>query len=155
MIASVIVDAISKISPVLGAALGGPLGGIVGALISSTLGGVSMDDTGKVLNALQNNPEVPQKLKELELQLTDLQNARNTASKEQGGLRLVRPLLAIVAMLAIVADIVAIQYTTNTMLSQILITMLVVLVWDVRQIYKFYFGSSDDLPNMGFMGKKK
>jgi hypothetical protein len=31
--------------------------------------------------------------------------------------------------------------------------MLVFLVWDVRQIYKFYFGSGDDLPD--FMDKIK
>lgn len=154
MIASVIVEAISKISPVLGAALGGPLGGIVGTLISSTLGGVNMQDVNKVLDTLRTNPDATQKLKELELQIGDLQSARGEASKETGAYRLVRPILALVAMLAIVADIIAIQYTTNAMVSQILTIMLVALVWDIRQIYKFYFGSGDDLPNLSFMKKK-
>jgi hypothetical protein len=57
-------------------------------------------------------------------------------------------------MLAIFADIYAIDYTDNAMLNQVLIIMLVVLVWDIRQIYKFYFGSSEDIPYMNFMKKK-
>lgn len=154
MFPTLIVTAISRISPVLGSALGGPLGSVVGSLISSVLGGVDMQNSDIVSQAL-NNPEAIKKIKELELQFTDLQNARLEASKETGTIRFVRPILAIVSMFAIVADIIAIEYTTNEILSQVLIIMLVILVWDVRQIYKFYFGSGDDLPNLPFLNTKK
>ena len=112
-----------------------------------------MSDPESVVSALAN-PDNLNKLKELELQLNDLQNARIMASKDTGALRYQRLVLALVAMAALVVDIYAIQYVTDKMLSQILITMLVFLAWDIRQIYKFYFGSSDDLPNMGFKAKR-
>lgn len=103
----------------------------------------------KALEGTQNQD----KLRDLEMQLTDLQNARLSAEKDQGAQRLVRPFLALLAMIAVFLDILAIQYVTDKMLNEILIMMLVFLVWDIRQIYKFYFGSSDDLPNP-FMKKK-
>ena len=154
MFPTLIINAICKVSPILGTALGGPVGSIVGSLISSVLGGVDMQDSGQVVKVL-NDPDSIKKLKELELQFSDLQNARLEAAKETGYLRFVRPLLAIFSMFAICGDIIAIEYTTNEMLSQILVIMLVILVWDVRQIYRFYFGSGDDLPNFPFLHNKK
>ncbi len=149
---NLVIDAISKVSPVLGAALGGPVGGIVGSLISGALG-VDMNKPDEVVKALED-PVYLSKLKEVELQLTDLQNARVEASKETGGLRFVRPILAIVAMIAIFADIVLINYVTDRVVNEILIIMLVSLVWDVRQIYKFYFGSGEEAPTSLFMKKR-
>ena len=111
-----------------------------------------MQDSDRVSSALSWSGNVD-KLKELELQLKDVQNARQIAGKESGSIKWVRPFLALLAMGALMADIYAIQYVTDKMLSQILITMLVVLAWDIRQIYKFYFGSSDDPPNLGFKQK--
>lgn len=154
-IPSAIVSIISKVSPVIGTALGGPAGSIVGTLVSTALGGVDMRNADDVARVINSNPESVQKLKELELQLTDLQNARIEASKETGAYKLVRPILAIFAMIAIFADIMAIEYVENQVVSQVLIVMLVVLVWDIRQIYKFYFGSSDEIPNMPFINKRK
>lgn len=145
-----IIELISKIAPTLGKALGEPLG--VGNLISTALGGVDMSNTEEVKKALES-PDAVGKLKELELQLTDLQNARLVAQKDTGALKLIRPFLALLAMCALVADIYAIQYVTDKMLNEILIMMLVFLIWDIRQIYKFYFGSSEDLPNP-FIKKK-
>lgn len=142
-----IVELISKTSPALGSALGGPVGGIVGSLISTALGGVDMADTESMVKALESK-DSQNKLRDLEMQLTDLQNARLSAEKEQGAQRLVRPFLALLAMVAVFVDILAIQYVTDKMLNEILIIMLVFLIWDIRQIYKFYFGSSDDLPNI-------
>ncbi len=147
-----IVELISKTSPVLGSALGGPVGAIVGDLISSALGGVDMSNHESVKKALEGTQN-QDKLRDLEMQLTDLQNARLSAEKDQGAQRLVRPFLALLAMIAVFLDILAIQYVTDKMLNEILIMMLVFLVWDIRQIYKFYFGSSDDLPNP-FIKKK-
>lgn len=151
LLPSALISLISKVSPILGSALAGPAGGIVGSLISSALG-VDMNNKDDVAKKL-DDPECVAKLKEVELQFSDLQNARLEASKDQGYLKLVRPLLALFSMLAIFADIWAIEYTTNEILEQILIVMLVILVWDVRQIYKFYFGSGDDVPS--FLIKKK
>jgi hypothetical protein len=151
LIPDAFVSLISKVSPILGSALAGPAGGIVGSLISNALG-VDMDKHDEVAKKLED-PGCVAKIKELELQFSDLQNARVEASKDQGYLKLVRPLLAIFAMIAIFADIYAIEYTTNDILEQIIIVMLVVLVWYVRQIYKFYFGSGEEVPS--FLLKKK
>lgn len=152
MFPSSVVEVISKVSPLIGELLGGPVGSTVGNLVSSALGGVNMQDSDRVSSALSWSGNVD-KLKELELQLKDVQNARQIAGKESGSIKWVRPFLALLAMGALMADIYAIQYVTDKMLSQILITMLVFLAWDIRQIYKFYFGSSDDPPNLGFKQK--
>ena len=147
-----LIEIVSRVSPMLGAALGGPIGGVVGSLISSKLGGVNMSDTAHVAQVLEN-PIAVQKLKELELQLTDLQNARLQSEKDTNVQKVIRLMLVLFAMLALIADIYAIQYVTDKMLNEILIMMLVFLVWDIRQIYKFYFGSSGDMPQMTFMKK--
>ncbi len=139
-------------SPFIGNLLGGPVGGVVGDLVSTALGGANMDDLDSVASALER-PGVIDKLKELELQLNDLQNARLAAQKDTGVLRFQRLFLALLAMGALVADVYAIQYVTDKMLNEILIMMLVFLVWDIRQIYKFYFGTSEDLPNPYFKRK--
>lgn len=151
LIPDTLISVISKVSPVLGSALAGPAGGIVGSLISSVIG-VDMNKHDEVVQKLQD-PDCVAKLKELELQFKDLQDARDQASKDSGLQKIVRPLLALISMVAIFVDIYAIEYTTNEILSQILIIMLVVLVWDVRQIYKFYFGSGEEIPS--FLLKKK
>lgn len=143
-----IIEIISKISPFLGSMLGGPIGGIVGSLISNALGGIDMSDPSKVIDAIKNDPDAERKLKELELQLKDLQGAREQSNSETGALRFTRPLLAMIAMIAIVIDLYAIQNVDNQIVQQVLIVMLVMIVWDIRQIYKFYFGSGDSLPNI-------
>jgi hypothetical protein len=154
LFASGIVDLISKASPAIGAMLGGPTGGLVGNLVSTALGGVSMDDLEGVSDAL-SKPESLDKLKELELQFKDLQDARAIAGKETGALRYQRLFLVVLAMGALVADIYAIQYVTDKMLNEILIMMLVFLIWDIRQMYKFYFGTSDDMPRfVKLLGRK-
>lgn len=153
LLPDVLVSIVSKFSPVLGAALGGPAGGIVGSLISGALG-VDMNKPDEVIKALEH-PDSASKLKSIELQLSDLQNARSEASKETGALRFVRPLLAIVAMIAIFGDILLINYITDRVVNEILIIMLVSLVWDVRQIYKFYFGSGEEAPTSLFVRKKR
>lgn len=149
-----LISFISQFAPVLGTALGGPSGAIVGGLISSILG-VDMSKPDDVINHINNNPECIDKLKALEDQLTDIQDARAKASSETGYIRLVRPFLAVLGMLTIFGDIFLIDYVKSEIVKQILIVMLVFLVWDIRQIYKFYFGSSDDLPNVFEFFKKK
>lgn len=144
---------ISGISPVLGSALGGPAGGAIGLLISKVLG-VDMKNPEDLKNKIEHDPSCIDKLKELELQLSDMQQARDIASKETGGLRLVRPLLAVGAMFAIFVDILLIKYfVVDDLVKQILIVMMVFLVWDIRQIYKFYFGNEEEVPN--FLLKRK
>lgn len=141
---SSIVSIISKVSPGLGAALGGPAGGVVGTLISTALG-VDMNNTDALLKKLTDDPQdSAEKLKKLELQISDLQQARDFALKAEGTQKLVRPFLAFLAMLAVFIDIIAMQYITNPVVDQILIVLAVFLVWDIRQIYNFYFGKGDD-----------
>lgn len=137
-----VLEVLSKVAP--------SIGNTIDHLISSSLGGVDMTDSYEVAKALEQ-PETQEKLKELELQLNDLKNARETSLKESPIPRLV---LAIAAMFAIFADIIAIQYVTDKMLNEILIMMLVFLIWDIRQVYKFYFGSSGDVPQIPFLKKK-
>lgn len=146
------VNLISNISPIVARALLGPAGQVFGSFLSSKLGGVDMN-TQSFVDKLKNDPDTEKKIKEFEAELNDLQQARLFAEKDTGLYRLVRPILAIAAMFAIVFDIIAINYTNNLMLEQVLVVMLVVLVWDVRQIYKFYFGDYNDLPD--FFSKKK
>jgi hypothetical protein len=141
-----LIPIISKVSPLLGSALGGPAGALVGSLISSTLG-VDMSKPEEFLSKL-SEPSSVDKLKDLELQLKDLQDARDYASKDTGALRFVRPVLALFAMVAIFADIMLINYVEDYVVNQILIVLLVSLVWDVRQIYKFYFGSGEEVPSL-------
>lgn len=150
---SSLVPIISKVSPILGSALGGPSGALVGSLISATLG-VNMNKPEEILNKLDSDPSSLDKLKELELQLKDLQDARSEASKEVGALRFVRPILAGLAMVAIFADVLLINYVDDYVVNQILIVMLVSLVWDVRQIYKFYFGSGEEVPSFLLKDKR-
>lgn len=147
-----IVDLIGKASPWLAELMGGQVAGAVGDLVSTVLGGASMIDPESLARSL-GEPGAVDKLKSLEMQLKDLQDARMIAQKETGFLRYQRFILALMAMAALVADIYAIQYVTDKMLNEILIMMLVFLIWDIRQIYKFFFGSSDDLPD--FIHKKK
>lgn len=137
-----VLQVLSKVAP--------SIANTIDNLISSSLGGVDMQDSYEVAKAL-DKPESQEKLKELELQLNDLKNARETASKESPIPRLI---LAIAAMFAVCADIVAIQYVTDKILNEILIMMLVFLIWDIRQVYKFYFGSSGEPPSFPFMKKK-
>lgn len=146
-----IVEIVNKASPFIANLLGSPVGGVVGNIVSTVLGGANMGDPESLARSL-GVPGAIDKLRELELQLKDLQNARLFAQKESS--KWIRPFLALLAMLAVFADIVAIQYVTDKMLNEILIMMLVFLVWDIRQIYTFYFGKSGDLPEMPFVKRK-
>lgn len=147
-----LIPIISKVSPILGSALGGPAGALVGSLISSTLG-VDMTKPEELLSKL-SEPSSVDKLKDLELQLKDLQDARSQASKDTGALRFVRPALALFAMVAIFIDILLINYVEDYVVNQILVVLLVSLVWDVRQIYKFYFGSGEEVPSFLLKDKR-
>lgn len=149
MFPTLIVNAISNISPILGTALGGPLGAIVGSLISSILGGVDMQDSGQVVKVL-SDPDSIKKLKELELQFSDLQNARLEAAKETGYYRLVRPLLILLAHIVLIVNVYLVTIVADEMLKTVLILFMYYLVSEIRQSYKFYFGSGDELPNFRF-----
>lgn len=147
-----LIPIISKVSPILGSALGGPAGALVGSLISSTLG-VDMSKPEDLISKLTEQSSLD-KLKGLELQLKDLQDARSEASKDTGALRFVRPILALFAMVAIFVDIILINYVEDYVVNQILVVLLVSLVWDVRQIYKFYFGSGEEVPSFLLKDKR-
>lgn len=139
-----ITDAISKISPTLGAGLAGPAGAIIGALIGNALK-VDTLDSKKIADKLKE-PESIDKLKELELKLADLQDAREEASKETGINKLTRPFLALLSMLALLIDLIAMNFSTSNLVQQVLLIMLIFIIWDIRQIYKFYFGSGENIP---------
>ena len=121
---SALIPIISKVSPVLGSALGGPAGSLVGSLISSTLG-VDMSKPEDLISKLTEQSSID-KLKGLELQLKDLQDARSEASKDTGALRFVRPALALFAMVAIFIDILLINYVEDYVVNQILVVLLVI-----------------------------
>ena len=145
-----IVSVIGKVAPAVGTALGGPFGGLVGTLVSNALGGVDISDHKQVEKKLQEDPQCIDRLKELELQISDIKSAREEASKETGYIRFVRPLLAFGGMMAIFIDIILIKYVVDDeIIKDILVLMMVFLVWDIRQIYKFYFGNQEGIP--GFM----
>lgn len=150
-----LIDIISKSAPILGSALGGPAGGIIGSLISSSLG-IDINKPEEVAKKIESDPSFVEKLKELEMHINDLQNARLEAGKDTGYYKLVRPLLALVAMLAIFIDIMLITYVVNdSLVEQVLILLAVFLVWDVRQIYRFYFGNGDDNTPFPFTFRNK
>lgn len=138
-----VVGVIRKVSPVLGTALGGPAGGLVGSLISSILG-VDMNNHEEVSKKIDNDPECQVKLRELELQFKDLQTAREEASKEQGFARIFRPMMVIVAYISLFIDLALIKYCQDELIRQILILFTGVLILDIRQMHKLYFGSGED-----------
>lgn len=147
-----VIDIISKASPFLGSLLGGPAGGLVGSVISSVLG-VDMKSPEEVEKKVSEDKALD-KLKEIESQISDIQMARQEASKETGFIRFVRPFLALVAMSTIFINILLIRYVVDDeTVKQILIVMMIFLVWDIRQIYKFYFGKGENMPE--FLLRKK
>lgn len=149
-ITSEIVSVISKVSPGLGALLGGPAGAVVGTLMSNALG-VDMTKADEVMEKIKD-PDFESKVRFFESQLNDLQDARDKAASETGIIRFVRPILAVIAFIALFVDILLIAYLDNEIVRQILLAFTGMLVFDIKQIYKFYFGSSDDsnaiLPNV-------
>lgn len=148
------IDIISKVSPVLGAALGGPMGGLVGSLISKVLG-VDMKNPEELSKKMED-PECASKLKELELELSELQNARDAAARETGFMRYMRPMLVILAFVSLFLDFILLIYVENEMIKQALLVFTGVLILDIRQIYKMYFGSFDEKTSfMGNIFKKK
>lgn len=156
-IANEIVSIISKVSPGLGAMLGGPAGAVVGTLMSNALG-VDMTKADEIVEKIKD-PDFESKLRLFESQINDLQDARQKASEEAGFMRFVRPGLAVLAFIALFVDILLIAYLENEMVKQILLAFTGMLVFDIKQIYKFYFGSSDDssavLPSIFKKSKSK
>jgi hypothetical protein len=151
-----IVSIISNVAPILGTALGGPAGGLVGNLISHALGGIDISKPQDIQKKIESDPNAIIKLKELEAQVADVQNAREESSRETGYLRFVRPLLALTAMFAVFIDIILIKYVVDDdVIKDILVLMMIFLVWDIRQIYKFYFGNQDQIPGFIFGRLKK
>lgn len=150
-----IISVISAVSPVLGKALGGPAGGVVSSIISKVLG-VNMNSPESVKKALEENPECAAQLKELELELAELQSARNSANQEEGFMRYVRPILVLLAFLSLFADIVLLMYVKDEAVRQLLWVFTGVLILDIRQIYKLYFGNWEEKTNfMAGIFKKK
>ena len=146
--------AISKISPAIGALLGGPAGSAVGSLVGSFLG-VDMNKPDEVMKKLTEDPEAAASLKSLELHLKDLHDARDEASKETGIMRWLRPLLVVFAFVALFADVLMIAYINNEAVRQILLVMMGILVFDIKQIYRFYFGSGEDVSAFLPFSRKK
>jgi hypothetical protein len=150
-IPTLVIDMISKVTPGIGALLGGPVGGVVGSLVSSVLG-VDMKNADEVHKMLKDNPDCINDLKKLELQLQELQNARDAAAKETGIMRYMRPMLVILAFLALFTDLALLAYVDNTLIREALLVFTGILILDIRQIYKLYFGSWQDnisiLPNL-------
>lgn len=148
-----LVSIVSKVSPVLGSALAGPAGGIVGSLISSVIG-ADMKDQNDVAKKL-DDPDCVAKLKELELQFSDLADARNKFNSYPTSIKVIYLLLTLFAMLSLAADIYLLDFVENPVSQGVLLVVLYFIVNDLRQIYKFFFGSGEDLPLSMFIGKKK
>ena len=64
---------IGKSAPILGTVLGGPTGAVVGALVASALG--VENDPDSVINALQKDPSLAIKLKQIENERLELLNS--------------------------------------------------------------------------------
>lgn len=153
LIPEIIIKTVEKISPFLAEQLIGKNSQFVGGLLSSIMG-VSMTEPEKLADKILNHPESPQKLSELELQLKDLHDARKHAASESGTSKITRLALVIIAHIALVVNMFMFIKVTNQIVLNILSVLFVFLVWDIRQIYKFYFGNSGDLPNIPFLNKK-
>lgn len=147
------IDAISKIAPALGTLLGGPIGGAAGAIVSSVMGS-DIHNANEFCRHIQNDPMSAEKLKTLEIQLNDLESARREASTETGLIRYFRPVLAIFAFIALFADVLCIAFINNDAVKQILLVMMGILVFDIKQLYKFYFGSGEDVSAIFPFGRK-
>jgi len=149
-ITSEIVSIVSKVSPALGTLLGGPIGGVVGTLMSNALG-VDMEKPEYLKEKLQD-PNFLEELKTFEAQLSDIQDARQKAASEIGAIRYFRPFLVLLAFAALFIDVLLIMYVENDMIEQILLVFMGMLVFDIKQIYRFYFGSGEEvsaiLPNV-------
>lgn len=61
-----IANVVGKTAPILGTVLGGPAGGAIGSLVSSALG--VENKPSEVIKAIETNPQIAVKLKELEIQ---------------------------------------------------------------------------------------
>ncbi len=73
-IANELFSIVSKVSPVLGSAIGGPAGAFVMTLISKMFGVDSLD-TGKLAEAISNDPDYEIKLRQIEAQ--HIQSVKN------------------------------------------------------------------------------
>lgn len=140
---SSIISIVSKIAPTLGTALGGPAGSLVGSLVSSTLGGVDMKNEDEVKKKIECDHDSVQKLRELELQFKDLKSARDAAENEKGAKWWFRAGLVVLAYLSLFVDVVLIYFLDNALIRDILVLFTGVLILDIRQMHKLYFGSSD------------
>lgn len=143
LLSNEVISIISKISPVIGSALAGPSGSIVGYLVSSIFGG-KMENPEDVQKKIEDDPVVLNEIKKLEIQLGDLKSARDFAEKEDGNMKWFRPLLVLIAYLALFADIILLYYIKDNLIKQILILFTGVLVLDIRQMHRMYFGSTPD-----------
>ena len=141
-ISNTVILAISKFAPTLGTLLGGPLGSLFGSLVSSALGGVDMKNKDDVLKKLDSE-DTQQKLKELELQFSDLKSARLSAEHEKGAKWWFRPFMVVLAYFSLFVDVGLIYFIDNDTIRQILILFTGVLILDIRQMHKLYFGSSN------------
>lgn len=136
-----LVSLVSKEAPLLGSVLGGPFGGVAGSLIAEAFGqGSSVD----ILSKVSSDPDAAAKLKDIEdkhievlkkLSVDDLVSAR--AMPVRGWEReIVIGLLVFLLMFCIVA----MQIVTDVKLDHFLLVAITVLLVELRQAFKLYFG---------------
>jgi ABC-type siderophore export system fused ATPase/permease subunit len=144
---------LKSVAPVLATAVAGPAGGAVVGWIASKLG-IDDDTIEGVTAALQGNPELTMKLKELDLEYAKLEVAdRDSARKAHAEIatsanateleKMVVPVLALgVVGLAFLLIGVLMFVNTPGDQQQIIIFALGFITSAAGQVLSFYFGSS-------------
>ena len=162
-------NVVGKTAPILGTVLGGPAGGAIGALVSSALG--TENSAESVLEAINTNPEITVKLKQLEIDKSELLNThiekmaeinlkyeesrvndlasarmRETESLKAGTGNYTQNVLAIVGVVAfffLVGYIVQSGLPNMTKEEAFIVGNAVgAVLYIAKDIYGYYFGSS-------------
>jgi hypothetical protein len=148
-----LIGLLKGVAPVLATAIAGPAGGAAVGWLASKLG-IPDDTIEGVTAALQGNPELTMKLKELDLEYAKLEAAdRDSARKAYAEVatsehatkldKIVVPVLALgVVGLAFTLIGVLMFVNTPTDQQQIIIFALGFITSAAGQVLSFYFGSS-------------
>jgi hypothetical protein len=161
-----LISLVSKSAPLVGTVLGSPLAGIAISLLASFFG-AKTGDLSDLLSKIQNDPEAALKLKTLQFQheetlkqiasndfqksIDDKESAR--AMQEEyiartGHTDPMLPFLVILLFFSIFSIIFSfIYFSIAPDIKTVLVMVLTILIREIPDIYKLYFGASDDDTN--------
>lgn len=136
-----LVKFVSKSAPLLGGVLGSPYASVAASLITQVFGEGSVVD---IVSKVTQDPEAQQKLRQIEmdheqvlrkLALDDIVSARAMPVKGWE-----REIVIALLVFLIVFCIIAIQIVTDVKLDHFLLVAVTVLLVELRQVFKLYFG---------------